>query len=62
MNKYTEEMENVIDVLKRNLRPAKNLEPFEDKRLIEGFKKIQEAAKQGWLKKYTLETLFKFIV
>ena len=37
-------------------------EPFEDKRLIEGFKKIQEAAKQGWLKKYTLETLFKFIV
>ena len=48
--------------IKRNLRPAKNLEPFEDKRLIEGFKKIQEAAKQGWLKKYTLETLFKFIV
>src|SRR3989344_5856362 len=48
--------------LKRNLRAAKNLEPFEDKRLIEGFKKIQEAAKQGWLKKYTLETLFKFIV
>lgn len=48
--------------LKRNLRAAKNLEPFEDKRLIEGFKKIQEAARQGWLKKYTLETLFKFIV
>jgi len=48
--------------IKRNLRPAKNLEPFEDKRLIDGFKKIQEAAKQGWLKKYTLETLFKFIV
>lgn len=48
--------------IKRNLRPAKNLEPFEDKRLIEGFKKIEEAVKQGWLKKYTLETLFKFIV
>ncbi len=48
--------------IKRNLRPAKNLEPFEDKRLIEGFRKIQEAAKEGWLKKYTLETLFKFIV
>lgn len=48
--------------LKRNLRAAKNLEPFEDKRLIEGFKKIQEAANRGWLKKYTLETLFKFIV
>ena len=46
----------------RNVRAAKNLEPFEDKRLIEGFKKIQEAVKQGWLKRYTLETLFKFIV
>ncbi|MCX6715633.1 MAG: helix-turn-helix domain-containing protein [Candidatus Taylorbacteria bacterium] len=48
--------------IRRNVRPAKNLEPFEDKRLIEGFKKIQEAVKAGWLKKYTLETLFKFIV
>ena len=48
--------------IRRNVRAAKNLEPFEDKRLIEGFKKIQEAVKQGWLKRYTLETLFKFIV
>jgi DNA-binding transcriptional regulator YhcF (GntR family) len=48
--------------IRRNVRPAKNLEPFEDKRLIEGFKKIQEAVKAGWLKKYTLETLFKFII
>jgi hypothetical protein len=48
--------------IRRNVRAARNLEPFEDKRLVEGFKKIQEAVRQGWLKKYTLETLFKFIV
>lgn len=48
--------------IKRNLRAAKNLEPFEDKQLIEAFSKIEEAVKEGWLKKYTLETLHKFIV
>lgn len=48
--------------IKRNLRAAKNLEPFEDKQLIEAFGKIEEAVKEGWLKKYTLETLHKFIV
>ena len=48
--------------IKRNVRTAKNLEPFDDEKIIQGFKKIQEAVKQGWLKKYTLETLFKFIV
>jgi len=48
--------------IKRNVRTAKNLEPFGDEKIIQGFKKIQEAVKEGWLKKYTLETLFKFIV
>ncbi len=48
--------------IRRNVRAAQNLEPFEDKRLVEGFKKIQQAVRQGWLTKYTLETLFKFIV
>jgi hypothetical protein len=48
--------------IKRNVRTAKNLEPFDDEKIIQGFKKIQEAVKAGWLKKYTLETLFKFIV
>jgi len=48
--------------IKRNVRTAKNLEPFGDEKIIQGFKKIQEAVKQGWLKRYTLETLFKFIV
>lgn len=48
--------------IKRNVRTAKNLEPFGDEKIVQGFKKIQEAVKQGWLKRYTLETLFKFIV
>jgi len=48
--------------IKRNVRIAKNLEPFEDDRLKQGYKKLQEAVRAGWLKKYTLETLFKFIV
>lgn len=48
--------------IKRNVRTAKNLEPFNDEKIIQGFNKIQEAVKEGWLKKYTLETLFKFIV
>lgn len=48
--------------IRRNVRTAKNLEPFSDEKIVEGFKKIQEATKQGWLKRYTLETLFKFIV
>lgn len=48
--------------IKRNLRAAKNLEPFEDARLKQGYKRMQEEVKKGWLNKYTLETLLKFIV
>jgi len=48
--------------IKRNVRTAKNLEPFEDDRLKQGYRKLQESVRAGWLKKYTLETLFKFIV
>lgn len=48
--------------IKRNLRAARDLAPFEDERLIAGFKEIEKAIKDGWLKKYTLETLLKFVV
>ena len=48
--------------IKRNLRAAKNLTPFEDERLKQGYKRMQDAVKEGWLKKYSLETLLKFIV
>lgn len=48
--------------IKRNVRTAKDLEPFDDEKIVQGFRKIQKAVKEGWLKKYTLETLFKFIV
>lgn len=48
--------------IRRNLRAAKNLMPFEDERLKQGYKRMQEAVREGWLKKYSLETLLKFIV
>ncbi|MBI2450847.1 MAG: helix-turn-helix domain-containing protein [Parcubacteria group bacterium] len=48
--------------IKRNLRAAKDLMPFEDERLKQGYKRMREAVKEGWLKKYSLETLLKFIV
>lgn len=47
--------------LKRNLRPAKELTPFTHDQLSSGFKRIKKAIHEGWLKTYTMETLFKFI-
>ena len=48
--------------IKRNLRAAKNLEPFEDERLKKAYKELREAAREGWLKKFSLETLYKFVM
>lgn len=48
--------------IKRNLRAARMLEAFTPDQLSSGFEKIEAANEKGWLKKYTLETLLKFIV
>lgn len=49
--------------IRRHCRAAKQLEPFTDDQLSTAFTKIEESSGQsGWLKKYTLETLVKFIV
>lgn len=48
--------------IKRNLRAARMLEAFSEDQLSVGFEKIEEANRKGWLKKYTLETLLKFVV
>jgi len=48
--------------IKRNLRAARMLEAFTADQLSAGFEKIEAANENGWLKKYTLETLLKFIV
>ena len=48
--------------IKRHLRAARDLEPFTEKQLSDAFDKIEDAHRQGWLKKYTLDTLIKFIV
>jgi hypothetical protein len=47
--------------IKRNLRPAKELTPFTHDQLSSGFRSIKKAIHEGWLKTYTMETLFKFI-
>ena len=46
----------------RNLRAARMLEAFSEDQLSAGFEKIEAANDKGWLKKYTLETLLKFIL
>ncbi len=46
----------------RNFRAARQLAPFSDDQLKVAFQKIREAQSEGWLKKFTLETLIKFIV
>jgi hypothetical protein len=48
--------------IKRNLRAAKNLEPFEDERLKKAYRELREAVREGWLKKFSLETLYKFVM
>lgn len=47
--------------LKRNLRPAKTLVPFDREQLETGFERIEKGIKEKWLTEYTLETLYKFI-
>lgn len=46
--------------LKRCLRAADNLSPFTDEKLQNGFDRLEEAIKAGWLTTYSLDTLFKF--
>jgi hypothetical protein len=46
--------------LRRCLRPAANLAPFSDEKLQNGFDRLEEAIKAGWLTTYSLDTLFKF--
>lgn len=47
--------------IKRNLRPAKDLSPYDDDQIEKAMVEIQKAQGDGWLKKYTLETLTKFL-
>lgn len=47
--------------IKRNLRTATLLAPFSDEQLKSGFRRLEEGEREGWLKKYTLETLLKFV-
>jgi hypothetical protein len=47
--------------MKRNLRPAKDLSPYTDEQIEKAIVAIQKAMGEGWLKKYTLETLIKFL-
>ena len=48
--------------IKRHLRAAKELSVFADDQLTAAFGKIEQAQKDGWLKKFTLETLIKFLI
>ena len=47
--------------LKRNLRPARDLSHFSDEQIIDAVSDIKKAQGDGWLRKYTLETLIKFL-
>lgn len=47
--------------IKRNLRPAKDIEPYTDKQIEKAVLEIQKSMGEGWLKKYTLETVIKFL-
>jgi hypothetical protein len=47
--------------MKRNLRAAKELTPHTDDQIAKAMQNIQKAQGEGWLKKYTLETLVKFL-
>jgi DNA-binding transcriptional regulator GbsR (MarR family) len=45
--------------LKRHLRAARDLSPFSQEQLDVGYRKMME--EKDWLKRYTLETLIKFV-
>lgn len=47
--------------MKRHLRPARDLVSFSEKQLSLAFQKVEQAMKDGWLKKPALETLLKFL-
>lgn len=48
--------------IKRYIRTAKNLEPFDDDMIKDAFEKMEKAMGEGWLKKPTMETLLKFLI
>jgi len=48
--------------LKRHLRAAKELSVFSDEQITKAFEKIEKARADGWLKKFTLETIIKFLI
>jgi hypothetical protein len=49
--------------IRRNVRPAKELIPFTEGQIQEAYVKMMAAANDGkYLKKYTLETLAKFLI
>lgn len=48
--------------LKRYLRPAKQLAEFSDEQIEQAFGKIRTAQEDGWLTKYSMETLIKFLI
>lgn len=47
--------------LKRNLRPAKDLSPFTGDQIEAAYKKMKASNGSNWLKKYTLETIIKYL-
>jgi hypothetical protein len=47
--------------LKRNLRPARDLSPFTGDQIEAAYKKMKEQNGTNWLKKYTLETIIKYL-
>ena len=48
--------------IRRYVRAAKELSVFSDDQLAEAFSKIEKARADGWLHKFTLETLIKFLI
>lgn len=50
--------------IKRNLRAAQQLTAFRDEQIRRAFEKIEQASQgsRPWLRKYTMETLLKFLV
>jgi len=48
--------------IKRNLRAARELEPYDDDQMQVGWSKLQKARQEGYLTKFTLETLIKYMI
>lgn len=48
--------------IRRNLRAARDLSPYTDAQIGKAFKKLKEASKEGgYLSKWTLETIIKYL-